>query len=117
MEPPELVLVDDVDVDELSAAGPLEDDSSVEVSDCADAVVTLVGVPLPKLDAPGPPPQAVRLVRTRASWARMGINVPQTELDVTEASSYRAAWIPAASSRQPVSSFPGPQKLRWNSMV
>jgi hypothetical protein len=75
LEPLELVLVDDVDVDELSAAGPLEDDSTDEVSDCADAVVTLVWVTPPKLDAPGPPPQAVRLVRARASWARMGINV------------------------------------------
>jgi hypothetical protein len=74
LEPLVLVLVDDVDVDELSSAGSLEeDDSPDEVSDCADAVVTLVWVTPPKLDAPGPPPQAVRLpVRARARGARMG---------------------------------------------
>src|SRR5688572_16938505 len=73
LEPLLLVLVDDVDVDEPSAAGPLEDDSSVDVSDIAGAVETLAWVMLPKLDTPGPPPQAVRLpIRARARGARMG---------------------------------------------
>jgi len=69
------VLVDDASEDvevELSCNGVLVDVSAAEVSDPAGTVVISGWVMLPKLDAPLPPPQADRLLRARASRARMG---------------------------------------------
>jgi hypothetical protein len=77
------VLVDEVVEVELLCA--LVEESPVEVSDPAGTVVTSGWVIPPKLDAPPPPPQAVRaLVSITASEARMGTaRLAKTLADVT----------------------------------
>ena len=58
---------------EVSAADTLEDDPAVDSADSAGAVETPGWVMPPKLDEPGPSPQAVRLLTSaRVRWARMG---------------------------------------------
>jgi len=91
------VLVDDAAEDvevELPSDGPLVDVSAAEVSEPAGTVVISGWVMLPKLDAPPPPPQAVRaLVSVTASEGRMGtMSLAKMPSDVT----YRRLSMPAA---------------------